>query len=82
VLLGASGLSLGYLLLRLVRDFTDVPIWLMRSVEVGVAVSIAAFIFGPTPLPPSVSRSWLRIWSSSSATTPGLLLGRQRGLEV
>jgi signal transduction histidine kinase len=52
VVLGASAFSLGYLLLRLVADFTDVPTWLMRSVEVGVAVSIAAFAFGPTPLPP------------------------------
>jgi signal transduction histidine kinase len=47
----AAGLSLGYLLLRLVRDFSDVPTLAMRAVEVGLIVSAVAIIFLPTPLP-------------------------------
>ncbi|HEX8968797.1 MAG TPA: GAF domain-containing protein, partial [Chloroflexota bacterium] len=47
-------LALGYLLLRLVRDFTDVPRLLVRAVELGMLVSIAAVVFVPVPLPVSV----------------------------
>jgi signal transduction histidine kinase len=54
-LIGAIAMSLGYLLLRLVRDFSDVPSWLMRGVEAGLAVSVLAIVFGPSPLPPGVS---------------------------
>src|SRR5437899_8306978 len=34
-LTGATGLSLGYLLLRLVHDFSEVPALALRAVEVG-----------------------------------------------
>ena len=44
-------LSLPYLLLRLLDDFTGVPNWLMRAAEVGLAVLVLAFIAVPQPLP-------------------------------
>jgi hypothetical protein len=34
-LVGVAAVSLGYLLLRLVRDFSQVPLLVMRSVEAG-----------------------------------------------
>ncbi|MBV9898197.1 MAG: hypothetical protein JO020_28915 [Chloroflexi bacterium] len=44
-------LSLGYLLMRLVADFTVVPEVLLRGVEVGMLVSIVAVVALPPPLP-------------------------------
>ena len=52
-LTGAAALSLGYLLLRLVRDFSDVPTLAMRATEVGLVVSVVGISFWPTPLPPT-----------------------------
>ena len=49
--LGAALLAMGYLLLRLVHDFSEVPPLLIRAVEVGMAASIAAILFIPAPLP-------------------------------
>jgi signal transduction histidine kinase len=48
---GAAAMSLGYLLLRLVHDFTEVPGWLMRAVEIGLLAAIAAIVLLPSPLP-------------------------------
>jgi len=50
VVAGATAMSLGYLLMRLVRDFSDVPILALRAVEVGLVVSVAAIVFLPQPL--------------------------------
>jgi signal transduction histidine kinase len=47
----ATGFALGYLLLRLVRDFSEVPGWLMGAVEVGMVGSIAAIVLVPAPGP-------------------------------
>jgi signal transduction histidine kinase len=52
---GAAALSLGYLLLRLVRDFSDVPALAMRAVEVGLVASVLAIILLPAPLPNSTA---------------------------
>jgi signal transduction histidine kinase len=52
---GAAAMSMGYLLLRLVRDFTEVSRWVVRAVEVGMVASVVAIIFLPTPLPPVAS---------------------------
>jgi signal transduction histidine kinase len=49
----AALMSLGYLLLRLVRDFSHVPALLLRSVEVGLVASVAAVVLLPPPLPPT-----------------------------
>src|SRR5438105_1472348 len=49
--LPAALLAMGYLLLRLVHDFSEVPPLLIRAVEVGMAASIAAILFIPAPLP-------------------------------
>ena len=49
-LVPALALALGYLLLRLVRDFSHVPRWLMAAVEIGMVVSIAAILVAPQPL--------------------------------
>jgi signal transduction histidine kinase len=47
-------LSMGYLLLRLVYDFTDVPGWLMRGAEVALLLfAVCLFVFVP-PLPPAL----------------------------
>jgi signal transduction histidine kinase/FtsH-binding integral membrane protein len=54
-LVGATAMTLGYLLLRLVRDFSDVPTWLVRVVEVGLAAAVIAIVFAPKPLPPMVA---------------------------
>jgi len=51
-LVAAAVLSLGYLLMRLVADFSEVPSWLMRAVELGGLLSFVAFLALPTPLPP------------------------------
>src|SRR5216684_1461348 len=50
-LTGAAALSLGYLLLRLVRDFSDVPTLAMRATEVGLVASVVAIVYMPAPLP-------------------------------
>jgi len=44
-------MALGYLLLRLVRDFSEVPTLLMRAVEVGMVASIASVLLVPQPIP-------------------------------
>jgi len=43
-------MALPYLLLRLVADFGRAPIWLMRSAEVGLGLSIVAIVFLPMPM--------------------------------
>src|SRR2546425_344360 len=48
-LTGAAALSLGYLLLRLVRDFSDVSTLAMRAVEAGVIASVLGLILFPAP---------------------------------
>jgi signal transduction histidine kinase len=48
---GAAAMSLGYLLLRLVRDFSRVPLLVIRAVEVGLIASIGALVFLPAPVP-------------------------------
>jgi signal transduction histidine kinase len=50
---GAAALALGYLLLRVVRDFSDVPTLAMRATEVGLLASVLGIIFLPPPLPPT-----------------------------
>ena len=52
-LTGAAALSLGYLLLRLVRDFSEVPPLAMRATEIGLLASVVGIIFLPEPLPPT-----------------------------
>jgi hypothetical protein len=47
----ALRLSVGYLLMRLVGDFTPVPEVLLRAVEIGLLVSIVAVWVLPSPLP-------------------------------
>jgi signal transduction histidine kinase len=47
----AALLMLGYLLMRLVGDFSQVPAVLLRGVELGMLVSIAAVVLAPQPLP-------------------------------
>jgi signal transduction histidine kinase len=44
-------LSVGYLLMRLVGDFSHVPPLLLRSVEVGLLASILAVLLIPPPIP-------------------------------
>jgi signal transduction histidine kinase len=46
----AAVLALGYLLLRLVRDFSRVPTLLMRAVELGLVAAILAIIVAPRPI--------------------------------
>ncbi|MDQ6673106.1 MAG: hypothetical protein M3069_20590, partial [Chloroflexota bacterium] len=41
---GAAAMSMGYLLLRLVQDFADVPRLLMRAVEAGLLASVLSII--------------------------------------
>lgn len=48
---GTAGVALGYLLLRLVQDFGDVPQLLARLVQIGLAVSVIALIAFPSPMP-------------------------------
>ncbi len=52
-LIGAAGMSLPYLLLRLVDDFSRVPVLLKRAAEAGLLLGIASFfaISGPLPGP-------------------------------
>ena len=48
---GALVMALPYLLLRLLDDFADVPWWVRRGAEAGLAVSILALFLVPAPLP-------------------------------
>lgn len=50
----AAALALGYLLLRLVNDFSHVPPFLIRAVEIGMLLSIVAVVLAGPELPPSV----------------------------
>ncbi len=52
---GAAAMSMGYLLLRLVRDFTDVPRWIVRAVEGGLMAAVLATLVLPKPLPDAVA---------------------------
>ena len=47
--------AFGYLLLRLVNDFSQVPTLLMRAVEVGMLALIVAVVVLPAPLPTSIA---------------------------
>jgi signal transduction histidine kinase len=44
-------MALPYLLLRLVADFMDVPLWVTRGGAAGLAVSAVVLVYVPTPLP-------------------------------
>ena len=55
VIVPAAAAALGYLLLRLVHDFANVPRLLMRAVEVGMLASISAIVLMPQPMPVSVA---------------------------
>jgi signal transduction histidine kinase len=48
---GVAAMALGYLLLRLVRDFSEVSTFVMRTVEFGLLASIVAIVSIPAPLP-------------------------------
>ena len=75
-IVGAAAVSLGYLLLRLVRDFSHVPTLLdARRRGRRTGVSSSAIVVLPTPLPPSPDCSWWPTWPSSSPTTRGRLPG-------
>jgi signal transduction histidine kinase len=50
----ALAVSLPYLLLRLVADFSDVPRWLLRAAEIGLAAALIAVIAW-AELPPAVT---------------------------
>jgi signal transduction histidine kinase len=50
-LVGVAAVSLGYLLLRLVRDFSQVPLLVMRSVEAGALACVVAILASPGQLP-------------------------------
>lgn len=47
----AAFLALGYLLLRLVQDFGRVGWVVMRLVEAGLVITIAAIVIAPSPMP-------------------------------
>src|SRR5579871_306218 len=51
VLSGSLLMTLPYLLLRLVADFSRVPPWLMHGAELGLGLSVLAIIVLPTPMP-------------------------------
>jgi signal transduction histidine kinase len=55
VLTPATAAALGYLLLRLVHDFSHVPTLLMRTVEIGMLASIAAIVYMPQPMPAALA---------------------------
>ena len=48
---GGLVIGLGYLLLRLVRDFSRVPVVFIRIAEAAVVIAIAALAVLPTPMP-------------------------------
>jgi hypothetical protein len=48
---GIAAVSLGFLLLRLVRDFRHVPLLVMRSVEIGALAGAVAIVALPPQLP-------------------------------
>lgn len=50
----AMAVALPYILLRLVSDFADVPRWLLRAAEVGLALGLVA-VFVWVDLPPAVT---------------------------
>lgn len=52
---GAAAVALGYLLLRLVNDFSRVPKVLLRSVELGMLALIAVVVIGPKPIPAALA---------------------------
>ena len=49
---GGIAIALGYLLLRLVRDFSPVPIILIRVAEAAVLAAVVALAVLPSPMPP------------------------------
>ena len=51
----AAAVALGYLLLRLVHDFSSVPTLLMRSVEIGMLACIASVVLSPRPMHDNVA---------------------------
>jgi signal transduction histidine kinase len=50
VVRGILTMSLPYLLLRLVDDFMDVPPWVLRGAEAGLALSVLALLLRPPDL--------------------------------
>src|SRR5919199_3759715 len=48
---GAIFMALPYLLLRLVRDFAEVPAWIVRATEAGFVVAAVLLFALPQPLP-------------------------------
>ena len=48
---GSVLMALSFLMLRLVDDFTEVPLWLMRAAALGFAVAIAGLFAVPAKLP-------------------------------
>src|SRR5207253_182878 len=44
-------MALPYLLLRLVADFMDVPVVLLRGAETGLVLASAVLVLVPSPLP-------------------------------
>jgi signal transduction histidine kinase len=53
-LVGILLMALPYLMLRLLDDFADVPTWVKRAAEVGLALATVGLIAVPPPLPPVV----------------------------
>jgi signal transduction histidine kinase len=49
---GGTAIALGYLLLRLVRDFSPVPKILIRVAEAAVVAAVVALAVLPSPIPP------------------------------
>ena len=52
---GALVMTLPYVMLRLLDDFSDVPSWLLRAAEVGLALAVVALLVAPQPLPIAVT---------------------------
>src|SRR5688572_16042865 len=52
---GALIMALPYLLLRLVDDFADVPRWLLRSSEIGLALAVIGLFAIAPPLPAALT---------------------------
>jgi signal transduction histidine kinase len=57
--LGGTAIALGYLLLRLVRDFRHVPLLLIRVSEAAVVLAVVAIAALPPPLPPAVGLAFV-----------------------
>jgi signal transduction histidine kinase len=47
-------MTLPYLLLRLLDDFAEVPVFVLRAAEVGLALSVLVILLTPAPLPAGV----------------------------